>query len=284
MAEQLVLSGSSTSTYQRCPQWWYFEYIEQRRRPPRLQMARGLAAHEAVERDLRHKLATGEHLPREQVIEDFMDLFVEYARETPDQQGQDTKADVFRRGVLAMEAWCDDVAPTIEPLYVEYNGQFEIDGIAYNWTADLVDTARTVRDWKFAKRKPQPGSGFGPDYTLPMRGYAIGLRLELGDEEPGLQIDYMVCTLNPYLVSVTYPSLTQDDIDEFRDAVVDVHDRIMEGRFPPLGLGNNACSWCPFADGTCEPHRRKSLADEYRYREDHGDEEPPPDLNEALVA
>lgn len=234
----------------------------------RLKLARGLAAHDAIEQDLAHKVKTWEHLPVEEVVDIFIRLFTEYARESPEVQGKDTKADIFRRGVLAVQAWCEHVAPTIEPLLVEYNGQFQVDGVHYNWTADLYDANRLVRDWKFAAKKPGSDWGGGPDYTFPMRGYAIGLREELGQLEQGLQLDYMVCTLEPYLVSVEMPPLTQADIDEFRDTVVETHDRIMEGQFPPLGLGNRACLWCPYADGTCEPHRRNSLADEARRQPD----------------
>lgn len=280
MAEPLVLSGSSVATYQRCPQWWYFEYIKRLVRPPRIQMARGLAAHEAIELDLKHRLKTWEDLPREQVVEHFIDRFAEYARDAY-VPPRETKDDIFRRGVLAVGAWYDNVAPTTFPLFVEVNGRFKVDDVLYDWTADLIDTEFIVRDWKFVGKKPQPGSPFSPDYTVPMRGYTIGARTELGLVDAGWQIDYMVCTLHPYLLSDRHESLDQADIDDFRNVVTETHDRIMEGQFPPKGLGNNSCSWCPFADGTCEPHRRKTVADEGRYTHDREEAEPL-DLYQAL--
>lgn len=261
MADPVSLSGSSLGCYKRCPYWWYLEYVENEVRPPRLQMARGLAGHEAIEQALHTKLEKGQAPPPEQITEFFMDLFVEYARESPEKQGQDTKADVFRRGVLAIEAWCRDIEPDIDPLYVEVGGQFDIDGITYTWTADLITKDLLVKDWKFVKRKPQVGSDWGPDYTRNMQGYVIGARTALGLEEAGYELDYIVCTLDPYLVQATYPPLTDEDIDEFRDDVVETHARIMDMQFPPLGLGNNSCSWCPFADGTCEYYRRNHAND-----------------------
>jgi hypothetical protein len=280
--EQLVLSGSSVATYRRCPQWWYYEYIQQLVRPPRLQMARGLAAHEAVEFDLKHKVATWHDAPREQVVDLYIDRFVEYSKDSPRVQGKDTIEDIFRRGVLAVEAWYDNVAPDIFPLFVEVNGRFEVDGVLYDWTADVIDQSYLVRDWKFVKKKPQPGSPFSPDYTYPMRGYYMGAETELDIELSGWQIDYMVCTLHPYLVSDTHMPLDQADRDDFRDVVVETHDRIMEGQFPPRGLGNNACSWCPFADGTCEAYRRKTIADESRYQDDEYQEGEPEDLFQGV--
>lgn len=282
MTEQLVLSGSSVATYRRCPQWWYFEYIEQQVRPARLQMARGLAAHEAVEYDLKHKIATWEDAPKDEVVDLYITRFAEYAKDSPEIQGKDTKDDVFRRGVLAVEAWRDHIAPNIFPLFVEVNGRFEIDGVLYDWTADVIDQSFLVRDWKFVKKKPQPGSPFSPDYTYPMRGYYIGAETELGLELSGWQIDYVVCTLNPYLVSDNHAPLDQEERNDFRNVVVETHDLIMEGRFPPKGLGNNSCSWCPFADGTCEPHRRKTIADEERYRDHDYQEDPPEDVFDLL--
>ena len=154
------------------------------------------------------------------------------------------------------------------------NGRFEIDEVLYDWTADMIDEALVVRDWKFVKKKPQPGSPFAPDYTYPMRGYFIGAETELEIEPSGWQIDYIVCTLNPYLVSDWHEPLDQDERNDFRNVVVETHDLIMEGRFPPKGLGNGSCSWCPFADGTCDDYRRKADADERRYAPDEDAPQP----------
>lgn len=256
MAEPIVLSGSSAGTYQRCPRQWYHEYVERQVRPPRLKMARGLAAHDAVEQVLRHKMDAWELMPREHALEIFSAEFDRVAADTPDTQGKETKADVKRRGLLAVGAWFDDVAPTIEPLFVEQNGQFTINEVHYDWTLDVLDQNGVIRDWKFVKSKPsgKMDDPYAPNYRLALIGYAVGLRQLTGDIETGIQLDYTVCTLNPYHMQTFEPTVTQEDIDDFRDTILEIHTRIRQGHYPPRGLSNRSCSWCAYTDGTCKAY------------------------------
>ena len=272
MAEPLVLSGSSVGTYRRCPQWWYFEYVERQTRPMRLKQARGLAAHEAVELDLDHRVRTWQHLPVEILVEKFEKQYDEYARESPDVQGKDTKAGIREAGIRAIIAWRANVAPSIDPRFVELSGQFMFDGVHYSWTADLIDWDWLVRDWKFVAKKPSDKHwDGGPDYTINMQGYELGVGSLLDRKMAGWQLDQMVCLKRdtPYLVQDFHDPITEDEEQEFKDTVGEVHDRILAGQFPALGLNNGACSWCPFADGTCKPEREARLADEARRQPDY---------------
>ena len=253
MAEPLVLSSSSVNTFLRCPRQWYHAYVERRKRPPSLKMALGLAGHTAIETDLEGYMVDELHLPAEAVVQTFSD---EYDKISSD-AGASTKetGEIKDGGVRAVRVWSQRVAPTIEPVLVEQNGQFVINDVHYDWTADLKDRDGKVRDWKFSGRKPSGGS----EYVLNMVGYAVGLRQVTGEVETGVQLDYMVCTKTPYHEPVTSGVVPDDAIDEFGSIVRGVHDQIQAGFFPPSGLqGYGVCEWCGFGrDGTCTAYRKK---------------------------
>src|SRR5574343_522573 len=152
MAEPLVLSSSSVNTFLRCPRQWYHAYIERRRRPPSLKMARGIAGHTAIENDLKTYLEVGEHQPREMVVQTFVDEFDKVTIET--EADNKEKGELKDGGVRAVGHWSTRVAPSVDPVLVEQNGQFVINDVHYDWTADLKDRDGKVRDWKFSGRKP----------------------------------------------------------------------------------------------------------------------------------
>lgn len=270
MAEPVVLSGSSLNTFLRCQRQWEFAYVRRLQRPPSLKAARGIAAHRAAELDMLEKRDNKRHMPRDAVIDVYADTFrVEGAdaEEKPDKK--ETRAIYMDTGSEAVGFWYDEVAPDIEPLHVELHGQFTINGIPYDWTADLVDegpelgndgepvpfapVGRRIRDWKFVSRTPDSGT----EYVLNMVGYAIGARRALGGAEVSRILDHIVLLKKPKYVPMGDGELTDEDIFAFAEIVEGAHSSIQAGNFPPTGLKTNACSWCGYADGTCTAYRRK---------------------------
>jgi hypothetical protein len=241
-AEPLVLSGSSLQTYRRCPKWWRLEYLDKDIRPPSLKAARGLAAHTALEVDLQARADTGAHLPREQVLQTYIDAWTRESEDSLDPKQQ--RQQVYHYGLNAVAEWYDKVAPTIEPVLVEVNGQFVINGVHYEWTADLLDKAGVLRDHKFTARRPTSNE----QYELNMLGYYIGLSLD--HEVSAIQVDWMVCNTKPYHwpLGMEYD---ERSIDRFGEEVRTAYDLIMDGFYPARPNRMN-CSWCPFSDGTCK--------------------------------
>jgi hypothetical protein len=254
MADPVVLSGSSLNTFLRCPTQWELLYVRRIRRPPNLKMALGISGHAAAEADLKHKVQTWEDLPREEVVQTFVDSFHETAHDSPEKpEKKETRATMLDSGVLAVGTWYDEVAPTTAPVLVEQNGQFTINDIHYDWTADLVDQDTIVRDFKFVGRKPDSGS----EYALNMIGYALGFREMTGEIEAGVQLDYVVRTKKPYYLPLAAPTIPPKDISAFADIVTMTHQQISAGSFPPHGLKSGACSWCGVSD-LCPYYRRAS--------------------------
>ena len=247
MADPVVMSGSSLNTYLRCARQWEYAYVHRIKRPPRLRMALGTSAHHAVEQDLKHKVKTWEDLPREEVVQTFVDTFKVESADSEPEPGE-TKAAALDSGVRSVGMWYDKVAPDVYPVLVEQHGQFSLKVedtvIPYDWTADLVDQDRVVRDWKFVGRKPSGGG----QYVLNMVGYAIGYREQTGDIESGVQLDHIVRTQKPYHYPLASGPVTDDSLRAFGDVLHSVSRSIGAGSFPPNGLQSNACSWCGFRD------------------------------------
>jgi hypothetical protein len=255
MAEPVVLSGSSLNTFLRCARQWEYAYVQRLRRPPSLKAALGIAAHDAVETDLRQKIVTRVDIPKSDVVDAFATKFrTEAADSEENEKKKETRATMLDSGVIAVGHWYDHVAPATQPVLVEQNGQFlltirdrrteETMAVPYDWTLDMVDEQERVRDWKFVSKKPSGGQ----EYVLNMVGYAVGYRRLTGKIERGVQLDHIVRTKVPQYVPISSGPIEDESIFAFAGIVKDVVASINAGIFPPTGLKSNACSWCGYAD------------------------------------
>lgn len=241
MAEQLF-SASSLSTFLRCGKQWEFAYVYAIKSPPNVRMMLGLAAHEAVETNFRQKMVTRLDLPVEAVADTFSDAFDRMVDEV-EEDPNETKGEAKDSGVALIEKYQEVVAPGIQPLYVEQEIQFEIDGVPWSGFIDIVDETGVVRDLKTTRRKPSAKT----DYALAMTGYAVGYREMTGHIETGITLDYMVRTKTPYY----YPAATEgpvspESIATFAEVLNGVSESVQRGIFLPTGLNNGACSWCGY--------------------------------------
>lgn len=257
MSEPVVLSGSSISTFLKCQRQWERQYIYRDPRPPSLVLSLGTAAHEAAELDLVRRMETGELASTEEVVQVFRDSF---ERETVDAEDEpkETKGEATDSGVKAVTFWHDNVAPPIKPKAVELHGQFAIEGIPYDWTADLIEEGPEEGEWgldddmvtdhKFVSKTP---SDDGEKYLVNMVGYAIGYRHQTGNN-PKRRLSYTVrLKRTPKHVVVDKPALTDADVDKFVDVVTSVNDTIQRGSFPPTGAGTWVCGYCPVSKAHC---------------------------------
>ena len=269
---ELILSASSVGTYLRCPKQWEFAYVYKERRAPTIKQALGIAAHDAYDRDMTAKLATGENWPESLVLDAFSTSYDAKWREgfTRLKADEEDPGEAKDQQIRVVRMYRRNLAPLIEPIMVEQSFMIEVNDVLYSGTLDLAsidrmmvnpDTIREtikVRDWKNTAQKPSDTS----KYVFGMIGYALGYRAITGTPEDEVQIDYLVRYKKQYPgyfpVSSGGP-VGPSAIDSFATTLREVRDSIMKGSFFPAGLQNGACSWCGYK-AICPAFRAATLS------------------------
>lgn len=235
------------ATFLRCAKQWEYAYIYRIKSPPTLKQIIGIAAHEAVELNFTQKVQTYVDLPIRDVTDAFSDSYDRMLPEVEDieiDEKAETPAEGKDSGVKLLKAYQERVAVDIQPVLVEQDVQFKVNGTPYSGTIDLVDDARRIRDLKTTKRKPSGG-----DYALAMTGYALGYRHATGETESGVILDYMVRTRDPYYWPVSTDDPVPDKaVNSFVRIVDQITKTIQSGVFLPTGLKSYACSWCGYRE------------------------------------
>lgn len=249
---ELILSASSVATYLRCPKQWEFAYIYKERRPPTIKQGLGIASHEAYDADMTAKLATGENLPTNVVLDVFSTgydaMWTEGFSQIKDED--EDPGEAKDQQIKVVRKYRKDLAPLIDPIMVEQDFMIEVDGQLYSGTLDLASVDRTidkvkVRDWKNTAQKPSDTSR----YVFGMIGYALGYRALTGDIEDEVQLDYLVrykAKEPGYFPVSSGGPVSPRSVQGFSSTLLEVRDSIMKGSFFPAGLQNGACSWCGF--------------------------------------
>lgn len=260
-----VLSGSSVNTLFRCGKQWEYAYVLQLRRPPSIKQGLGIAAHDAIAKDLDQKVLTYRNLPAEEVeaefehawdilavdIEDVVEEVRIGKRGAPLKNKKETKAQAKESGLKAVVRFHENVSTNIQPLHVEQPIQFRIDGIEWSGIFDFDDDRGRVRDAKFTSKKPSDGG----TYFVPMVGYALGYRQISDDPETETVLDYVVRTQDPYYLPLASGGpITDFQIDRFLRIIHTAKQSIDAGVFMPTGLQTHACGWCGYAD-ICPDYR-----------------------------
>ncbi len=245
--DQQVFSASSISTFMRCAKQWEYAYVYEFKRPPSLRMILGTSAHAAEEINFKQKIESQEDLPLADALDIFSTAFDSgvLEAEADREDEKETAGQAKDSGIATLSVYHEEVAPTIQPLWVEHEGLIYVNDLPFSYTIDLVDTLGRVRDHKYTKRRPQ-GAG---DYRIALIGYALGYRNETGQTETDVQLDYMVRTQKPYHWPVANGGpIPMAAETAFAGILEMVNHAITEGVFLPTGLTNHACSWCGYQD------------------------------------
>lgn len=260
---ELVLSSSSADAYRRCGWRFYLEYVEMVPQAQNVRAAIGLAVHAGVEDYYRDKLEyahTTLQTANEEIFfaSDFFQKYVdsynavaafELASVTePEEDLEKARAS----GERTLMVYLEDVAPEIRPLFVEAALRIDIDGIPYSIHPDLIDTDINVRDLKIKRSKPRDPSV----YAFQQEGYALGVRVLLGKKERDVQLDIMIRLLRdrPYYVPIANGGPISDSaVRSFARRLETIANGIAKDQYPPNGLENGACRYCPVRHA-CQPY------------------------------
>lgn len=222
--------------------------------PPSLRAIRGIAAHAAVEVDMRQKISTGVDLP----VTDMLDAYdtswsdeTEYGFAVMEDEDPGVVKD---KGYELVQLYHKVVAPTIQPTLVEEPIQFNINGQAYSGQIDIgeeidvdygwgdPERRLVIRDTKTTGRTPAGGA-----YLLNMTGYAISQRQATGKLEADTVLDYLIALKTPVYKEIRMGGPVSDaQINQFAGIIGDVSAAINAGRFVPNGIINGSCTWCGF--------------------------------------
>lgn len=197
------MSASKMRTFFTCGARYYFRYCEDLVIPPTSALMIGSSFHSSIGHNYRQKVKSHENLKLTEVLDVFSTEFDERAHETrwkPD----DDRGKLKDGGIGALSAYQSDIAPDVQPAGVEY--EFKIPmlqgGQFLSWFfeghIDVVTTAGQVREAKTTASTPRRPR---PHDELQVTAYAAGQRVETGQAEIEVALDYAVKTKTPRAVS-----------------------------------------------------------------------------------
>lgn len=257
-AAEVVLSATSLKTMLRCPQQYEFGWIERIKAPPSIKQKLGIAVHAGVEHNYRQKLTTRLDEPEADALDAYSTVYDNEILEVEKPDEDPVKAK--DQGVGLMKLYHRDVAPEVQPLWVERQTQIRLIaehtedcdrgpscscGRPYTATIDLVDEARQVRDTKTGARSPSQGL-----HLMQVAGGAIGFEAETGEQASDLIIDHLIRTKKPNYVQERWGGPVDKPMRRVFAKQVDTAYRMIElGMFPTSGVEagpGGPCSWCGY--------------------------------------
>lgn len=232
-----------------------YAYVAGIKAPPSLRAIRGIAAHAAVEVDMRQKITSGIDIPVTDMLDAYDESWTEESKNGYWAKEGETAGEVKDKGYELVQLYHKEVAPTIQPFLVEEPIQFAINGQAYSGQIDIaerkpvavggwgpLEERLTIRDTKTTGRTPN-----GDAYLLNMTGYAISQRQATGEIEADTVLDYLIATKQPQYKEIRMGGpITDEQIRQFANIVGSVSASINAGRFVPNGIVSGACGWCGY--------------------------------------
>lgn len=244
----------------QCGHKFALRYIEGLRLPLGPQVHVGSAAHASAAADLTEKIATGELLATEAVLDaardalerswlDGVDLAGEPDALTPGQH----KGMAIDRAIALARAHHTTLAPRIVPTHVERAWRVEAQGYPFELEGEIdvqaaVPGGYVIRDLKTTGRRPSPRAAAVSD-QLTM--YALAGRALEGDLPAEVWLDYMVLPQGS-----SSPSLeprgsvrTDADVGVLWARLDNAAEVIERGAYTPANRSDWWCSvrWCEYA-------------------------------------
>ncbi len=223
--------------------------------PPGIALIVGISTHITTEKDLQHKIETGDLLPDEAVkelaFEQASGLWMQPVRLTEEEATASTlvKKESIDTTIALSILHHEKVAPQIEPLAVEQpwvllneGGLFDLAG-----KIDIVEKNGSVRDTKTASKRPTIADA---DNSLQLTMYALAQLTKTGSLPRSLYIDALVKN-EKKPTAVTIGTLrTQRDIDMLMRRIERISEVIDKGQFTPADPADRVCSpkWCGYWD------------------------------------
>lgn len=224
------ISPSQINMFLRCPAQYYFRYCEGLIIPPKSALTKGRAVHKGQEINYKQKIKTKQDLPLDDVKDAVATEFEAAAQETEWKPDED-KGKIKDETVSLATLYHREVAPTVQPQYVEEEVFFQIPDteIKLKGFIDVVQEGGIIRDTKTTAKTPNQDTA---DKSMQLTAYSLAYRTLTGEEETGLVLDYLVNTKVPKVVPLK-TQRSKDDIARFIYITSQITKAIQSGIFYP---------------------------------------------------
>lgn len=227
------ISVSQINQYLRCPAQYYFKYVQGMADRPNVAMTFGKSFHKAVEHYFRGKMDYGQ----EASLSEVQDIFATTINHSKDVEWGEDKPDAVKdEGAKALELYMAEVAPTIQPKFIEQEVRVPFDGYELLGYIDLIDQDNTIIDTKTTKKTPSAGMLTN---GLQLSAYTMTYQFLTGDDPAGVRLDYIVRLKTPKVVQIGAKK-TSNDVNRFLSIMDRVVGNIADNNFYP----NPTCMSC----------------------------------------
>jgi len=243
------LSATQLNMFLRCPQQYYYRYLEGLKIRPSGAMVQGRAWHKALEANYEQKIESDTDLPLSDMQDIFADQFDEgVEKEEIAFQENENPGKLKDQGVTIVETHHKVIAPDVHPVMVEQEfrvslgDDFPYDLLGY-W--DLVDRDNVIIDNKAYSKTPSQGD---LDKDIQLTVYSLGFRTSQNRIEKELRLDAVIKNKTPKAVQLK-TSRTNNDCKWLLGLIEKVAEAVQSGLFYPNPLGWS-CSpkYCGYYD------------------------------------
>jgi hypothetical protein len=243
----------------KCGEQFRRRYVQGEIIPPTASLTRGKCGHRALEKNFRQKVETDADLPREEVVQTFVDAWeqekygIGYTEEELAGASPSVVEGKFKdSGVALVGKYHEDQAPLIHPVLVEekfrvnFHGDFPpLDGVF-----DRITREGFIEDDKFVSKSPAADDAI---FDVQLTCYDLGYRVKFGKPPAGLAKRYAVATKTPKTEVRECLPRKQEQIDRFLFRLERAMEAMRTGLFLPAAAGSWWCSrkFCGYYE-TCK--------------------------------
>jgi len=195
------LSHSQIQTYINCPAHWLFSYRCGIKIPPKASMMQGRSIHKSLAEGYFYKKDKGKEIKLKEMLDIYEDDFNKSIQNEEVSFKKDEKpAGFIDVGVKGLKLYHSEMMPNIKPVEIEkeFLLDFENTDFSFKGVIDLIDDKDIVHDHKSTGKTPNQVQ---IDNDQQLSAYTVGFEKIIGRKPEFLQLDYLVLTKEPKIVS-----------------------------------------------------------------------------------
>lgn len=243
------ISHSQLNLYDMCPRAWQYRYIDKIYTPSSPALVEGDCYHRTLEYNFKYKMRTGEDIDINIIPDVFSKHWDDILDSSEIDWGSANKMHVRDEGSALACKYIEEIAPNIQPTFVERWFEAEVAGVKFVLRADLMDQNSAIIDHKTSGRR-YTQKDTDNDLQASAIAYVIG--------KPIIFYNHVAVKKRAPEIQILRTYRTQDDIDWWLDKATCTIELMRSGYYPP-----NITSWlcgdkyCGFYE-RCKGHLRKT--------------------------